>query len=273
VTGPAGDPVLVLDGARYWYAGSRDPALDGASVQVAPGEVVAVVGPNGSGKTSLCLVAAGLAPQAIGGRLEGTVTVGTSATRDLRPHELAARVGILFQNPDTQLSGTAPTVWEEVAFGPRNLGLSMPEVAHRVDEALSVLQLWPLGPRDPQRLSGGQGQLIALASVMALRPSVLVLDEPTSQLDPVGTRLVGEAIARLAATGAAVLVTEHKTDLLLEVAQRAVLLRAGRVAASGSLPGILDQADGSQLGVELPARMRVVRALRAAGLDPGVLPR
>jgi energy-coupling factor transporter ATP-binding protein EcfA2 len=230
------------------------------------------VGPNGAGKTSLCLVAAGLAPQAIGGRLEGRVTVGSTPTTDLRPHELAARVGILFQNPQTQLSGTAPTVWEEIAFGPRNLGLPIDDVARRVEEAIDGLQLGALAPRDPQRLSGGQGQLVALASVMALRPSALVLDEPTSQLDPVGTRLVGAAIERLAAGGTGVLVTEHKTDLLLEIADRALLLEAGRVRTRGSLAEILGEADSAKVGVELPARMRVAQALDEAGIDPAVLP-
>ncbi|HYX12465.1 MAG TPA: ABC transporter ATP-binding protein, partial [Candidatus Acidoferrum sp.] len=216
---------LLLSGATYRYAGSARAALEGVDLEVPAGEVVGVVGANESGKSTLCLVAAGLAPATIGGRLEGTVTIDGFSTASARPHELAQRCGVLFQNPATQLSGTAPTVWEEVAFAPRNLGLPLPEIVDRVEAALSALNVANIAERDPQRISGGQAQLVALAGVLALRPAYLVLDEPTSQLDPQGTRLVGDALARLVdATGAGVLIVEHKTDLLERVTSRVAVL-------------------------------------------------
>ena len=190
---------LRLDGVSYRYAGSAATVLFGVDLVIEPGEVVGLVGANEAGKTTLCLVAAGLAPATIGGRLDGAVHIDDLTTADARPFQLAQRCGSLFQNPVTQLSGTAPTVWEEIAFGPRNLALPLAEVVARVDEAIRMLGIGDLVARDPARISGGQAQLVALAGVLALRPAYLVLDEPTSQLDPQGTRLVGDALAALAA--------------------------------------------------------------------------
>lgn len=264
--------VISVDDVHYWYAGSTRPALAGTSLRLARGEVLGLVGPNDAGKTSLCLVAAGLAPNAIGGRLDGEVLVGGQSTRTLRPYELAQRVGILFQNASTQLSGTTATVWEEIAFGPRNLGLAVGEVVDRVTWSMDVLRLHDLAARDPQRLSGGQGQLLALASVLALRPAALVLDEPTSQLDPFGTRMVGAAIERLARTGTAVLVVEHKVDLLLGMANRVVMLEGGRVTSAGSPDEVLGDPEVAGAGVEPPARVRLARALESAGVPASVIP-
>lgn len=272
--GTAPATALRLTGVRYGYAGTRRWVLDDVSLELAAGRVLGVIGPNEAGKSTLCLVAAGLAPAAIGGRLEGEVLLGGLSTKAANPHELAQRAGILFQNPVTQLSATAATVYEEVAFGPRNLGLPVDEIADRVEHALSILRIDALAPRDPMRLSGGQAQLVALASVLALRPPVLVLDEPTSQLDPAGTRLVGEALAGLAAqTGTAILVVEHKTWLLADLADECALVAAGKIVAHGQAADVLADERLVELGVEPPPAIRLRRAAAARGLavDPSVL--
>jgi energy-coupling factor transporter ATP-binding protein EcfA2 len=266
-TAPTDDRPLVLSGVRYRYAGSRAWVLDGVDLDVAAGRVVGVVGPNDAGKSTLALVAAGLAPLVIGGTLEGSVRLAGRETREMAAHEAAQRCGVLFQNPATQLSGTAHTVWEEVAFGPRNLGLDLADIIERVEYALSALRVEDLAPRDPARLSGGQAQLIALASVLALRPACLVLDEPTSQLDPEGTRLVGEGIRRLAETsGSAVLVIEHKTGLLVEIADEAIVLSSGRVVGRGPVRSELASPEVAALGVDPPPAVRLRRALEVAGV-------
>ncbi|MFI5262118.1 MAG: energy-coupling factor ABC transporter ATP-binding protein [Candidatus Limnocylindrales bacterium] len=192
---------LRLDAVSYRYAGSGGVVLQDVDLTVELGEVVGLVGANEAGKSTLCLVAAGLAPGTIGGHLGGTVSIDHLTTARARPFELAQHCGSLFQNPATQISGTAPTVWEEVAFGPRNLGVSVAEVVRRVGDAIEALGIGTLVERDPARLSGGQAQLVALAGVLALRPTYLVLDEPTSQHHPQGTRLVGDALAALARQG------------------------------------------------------------------------
>lgn len=258
---------FVLEGVRYRYAGAAAPALDGIDLVVEAGRVTGVVGANDAGKSTLCLVAAGLAPGVIGGRLEGRVTVAGLDTARGRPHEVAQRCGSLFQNPATQLSGTSATVWEEVAFGPRNLALPLDEVVERVEAALEALGISDLAARDPGRLSGGQAQLVALASILALRPACLVLDEPTSQLDPHGTRLVGDALGRVARElGVAILVAEHKTTLLGRLADDVVVLDQGRIVRAGPAAEILEDADLVALGVEPPAAVKIRRALADVGV-------
>jgi energy-coupling factor transporter ATP-binding protein EcfA2 len=260
---------IELVAVGYRYAGAGTPALRAIDLRVEPGRVVGVVGANESGKTTLCLVAAGLAPGVIGGRLEGAARIDGVATATLRPHELAQRCGMLFQNAATQLSNTTATVFEEVAFGPCNLGLAVAEVVERVWWALGAVGIEALAPRDPARLSGGQGQLVALASVLALRPRYLILDEPTSELDPAGTALVADALARTAReTGAGVLLVEHKTDVLARIADEMVVLADGRVALAGDAAAVLADPRLAELGVEPPSRVRLQRRLAAAGVEP-----
>ena len=257
---------LRMRDARYAYAGTSRQVLAGVDLDVEAGQVVAVVGPNEAGKSTLCLVAAGLAPIAIGGRLEGSVLLAGDETAGLAAHQAAQRCGILFQNPATQLSGTTSTVWEEIAFGPRNLGLDVGAIVERVDGAMATLDIAGLADRDPQRLSGGQAQLVALASVLALRPSLLVLDEPTSQLDPAGTRLVGDALSRFAAeNGTAVLLVEHKTGLVARIADEVAVLVGGRIVQYGPTAEILADPALAEHGVDPPPAVRLERAVAAAG--------
>jgi energy-coupling factor transport system ATP-binding protein len=258
---------IELSGVRYRYAGASAAALSDVSLRLEPGRVVGVTGANESGKSTLCLVLAGLAPKVIGGRLDGSVRIDGVETTAMRPYELAQRCGLLFQNATTQLSNTTATVFEEIAFGPCNLGLAIEEVLERVWWALRIVGIEPLAPRDPARLSGGQGQLVALASVLALRPAYLVLDEPTSELDPAGTTLVAEALAGIAReTGAGIVLVEHKTDVLTRIADEVLVLEDGAVALSGSA-AVLADPRLAELGVEPPARVLLEGEVRAAGIE------
>jgi energy-coupling factor transporter ATP-binding protein EcfA2 len=259
---------IELRGVSYRYVGTPRAVLADLDLAIGPGEVVGVAGANDAGKSTLCLVASGLAPTVVGGRLAGSVTIDGDETTSLKPYELAQRCGILFQNSVTQLSGTSRSVWEEIAFGPRNLGLPVGEVAGRVEEALGSLSIGAIAERDPQRLSGGQAQLVALASVLALHPPYLVLDEPTSQLDPQGTLLVGDALAALAAqTGTGILLVEHKTDLLARMAGRVIVLDAGRIVLEGPAAEVLADPRLLDLGVEPPASVALLRAAAEAGME------
>jgi len=258
-----------LRGVSYAYAGAGRTVLEGIDLDVERGRVLGIVGPNDAGKSTLCLVATGLAPGVIGGQLGGIVELEGRDTRGLRPYEAARLAGLLFQNPQTQLSGTAATVFEEVAFGPRNLGVDLRRLIGRVDAALDAVGIADLADRDPQRLSGGQAQLVALASVLALGPSALILDEPTSQLDPAGTRLVGDALAGLAkARDTAILVVEHKTDVLERLADDVVVLDGGRIALRGRAAEVLADPVLAAHGVTPPASVAIRRAATDAGIDP-----
>ena len=257
---------LTLAAVGYRYAGTTKPSLLDVDLELPAGTVVGLVGPSEAGKTTLCLVASGLAPRTVGGQIRGTIRLDGEDVDGWPMHRLAERIGIGFENPASQLSQVAGTVFEEVAFGPMNLGLPRDEVLDRSWAALEAMRIDALAERDPVRLSGGQQQLVAIAGLLAMRPQHLVLDEPTAQLDPAGTRLVGDAVARLADAGASILIAEQKTDLLAEVASRVVVLREGRVVLSGPTADVLADAQLVEAGVAPPAPVRLRRLAAAAGV-------
>ena len=221
--------MLELRHVTYRYPGERRAAVAGVDLRVGEGEIVGVVGPNEAGKSTLCLVAAGIAPAAIGGELEGEVLVDGVSLRGLRPWEVASRAGIVFADHASQLSGVNDTVSSEIAFGPLNLGLSAAEATRRGERAVARLGLAELVDRNPARLSGGQQQLVGIASMLAMEPRVLALDEPVAELDPDGRLLVGESLRSLARDGTAILVAEHDTDFLESICDRIVSITDGRL--------------------------------------------
>lgn len=263
--------MLVLERITYRYAGGTAPALIDVSLSLGDGEVVGLCGASESGKTTLCLVASGLAPRAIRGELSGRLLVDGGDVTGAPMHDLVTRVGICFQDPATQLSGVSTTVFEEVAFGPMNLGLPREDVLARTEAALDAMAIRGLALRDPTRLSGGQMQLVAIAGLIAMGPRHLILDEPMAELDPAGTRLVADALARLAAGGASILIAEQRTDVLAALCRRIVGLSTGRVVLDGAASDVLADERLEGFGVAPPSDVRLGRALRAAGLDPRVL--
>ncbi len=263
--------MLTLRGVAYRYAGYAAKVLHDIDLELADGEIVGVVGANEAGKSTLCLVASGLAPGSIRGELTGDVLIDGSSMIGRPLHEFSTRVGIGFQNPATQLSGVTGSVFEEVALGPMNLGLTRRETVERAKSALATLGIEHLAEREPRRLSGGQGQLVVIASLLAMRPGHLVLDEPTAQLDPEGSRLVAEALRDLAGTGTALLVAEHKTDLLDGLCSRIVVIDGGRIVLDGPTAAVFDDPRIPDRGVDPPARVRLGRALAARSLDPATV--
>ena len=256
--------MLELRGVSYRYAGYARSVLHDVDLTLADGRIVGLVGANESGKSTLCLVASGLAPGSIGGQVtSGGLFIDGQAMAGRPLHEFATRVAIGFQNPATQLSGVTGSVFEEVALGPMNLGLAVPETMERTREALHVLGISDLAEREPRRLSGGQAQLVVIASLLAMRPAHLLLDEPTAQLDPHGTQLVGAALRDLAATGTAMLIVEHKTDLLEQLCDDVVALDEGHVVASGPSGTVLADERLEVWGVEPPSQVRLLRGLAA----------
>jgi len=243
------EAVLELINVRYRYPTGTE-ALRGVTLSVAPGERVGLVGPNGAGKSTLLLAIAGFIAA------QGTVRVGghtltRSTARDVRRH-----LGLVFQSPDDQLF--MPRVGDDVAFGPVNMGLDDAEVAARVREALAAVGLAGYEAREPYHLSVGEKRRAALAAVMAMRPQVLVLDEPTANLDPRGRRMLIELLKSLPST---YLVIGHDLDLILDVCGRTVLMDAGQIVADGPSRRILtDRAVLEAHGLELPLSMGPRRA-------------
>jgi energy-coupling factor transport system ATP-binding protein len=259
--------MLELRVVSYRYAGYARQALRDIDLTLADGEIVGLVGPNEAGKSTLCLVASGLAPASIRGQLDGSLTIDGEPMAGRPTYELAERVVLGFQNPNTQRSGIAATVFEEIAIGPMNLGLPVEETVARTRHALALLKLDPIRGRDPARLSGGQSQLVAIAALLAMRPRHVILDEPTAQLDPAGTTLVGVALRQLAAGGTSLLIAEHKTDLLDGLCSRIIAIDEGAVVLDGPATEILADPRLVELGVEPPARVRLMSAIAAAGGD------
>jgi cobalt/nickel transport system ATP-binding protein len=215
-------PALELTGLRFRYPDGT-PALDGVDLVVAAGERVALVGPNGAGKTTLSLHTNGLLRAD-----EGRVRVAGIELADDTLREIRRRVGFVFQRAEDQLFMS--TVRDDVAFGPANHGLRGAELDARVDDALAALGITALADRAPHHLSGGEQRRAAIATVLALRPDVLVLDEPTAGLDPAGRR---ELIRTLERLDVAQLIVTHDLALVLELCPRTVLVDGGRVVANG----------------------------------------
>jgi cobalt/nickel transport system ATP-binding protein len=240
--------VIRARGLRYRYP-AGGPALDGLDLDVRAGERVAVLGPNGAGKTTLMLHLNGLL---IG---EGELGVAGVAVSRATRHDLRPRVGLVFQDPDDQLF--MPTVREDVAFGPLNLGLGREAVAVRVDAALAAVRMTGAGDRAPHQLSAGERRRVAIATVLAMDPELLVLDEPTASLDPRARR---ELLAVLAAIDRTMLVTTHDLPLAAELCDRAVILAAGRVVADGPTRALLADAELlARHDLELPAGFDLAR--------------
>ncbi|WP_045746223.1 MULTISPECIES: ABC transporter ATP-binding protein [Actinoplanes] len=238
-------PALSITGLRFAYPDGRE-ALRGVDLSVAPGERVALLGPNGAGKTTLVLHLNGILHGG-GGRVEISgmpVAPGDRAAIT----EIRRRVGVVFQDPDDQLF--MPSVAEDVAFGPANLGVRGAELTARVDEALAAVGM--TGHRDqvPHHLSFGQRRRVAVATVLAMRPEILVLDEPSSNLDPASRRELAEIIESLPVT---VLMVTHDLPYALELCPRSVILDAGRIVADGGTQALLaDRELMAEHRLELP---------------------
>ena len=225
-------PALVVRDLGFSYPDGHR-ALDGVNLVVEPGERVAVLGPNGAGKTTLVLSING-----INAPTQGTVTVGGLAVGKANLLEIRRRVGIVFQDPDDQLF--MPTVRDDVAFGPSNLGLRGIELEVRVAEALDAVGMAHAAERTPHHLSFGERRRVALATVLAMRPDILVLDEPSSNLDPVARRELAEIVLTLPVT--TILVT-HDLPYALQLCERAVVLDGGRIVVDGPTRDVLADRD------------------------------
>ena len=226
-------PLARLDRVSYQYPRATAPALRNVTLELHAGEFVGLIGPTGAGKTTLCLTLNGIVPQAHGGRFFGRVTVAGLDTVEQPVSELARHVGLVFEDPETQL--VTPSVENEVAFALENLGFPRAEIRARLSWALQVTGLTGLEQRPPHTLSGGQKQRLAIAAALALRPALLVLDEPTSQLDPAGAQEVFATIRALnRELGVTVLLVSHAAEELAEHADRIALLAHGELVAVGT---------------------------------------
>ncbi|MFN8104002.1 MAG: ATP-binding cassette domain-containing protein [Acidimicrobiia bacterium] len=235
---------VVFDGVRFAYPDAAAVALDGIDTEIAPGDFALVVGGSGTGKSTLLRAACGLVPHASGGSFGGDVRVGGRSTRDAMPRDLAGVVGFVHQDPEAAF--VVDRVEHDIAFVLENLGLDAADMRRRVEEVLDALDIAALRHRAPSSLSGGERQRCAIAAALAAAPGLLVLDEPTSQLDPQGAEDVLAALARLNHDlGTTVLVAEHRLDRAAPLADRALLVDAGAVVDDGAPAVVLAEYPGA----------------------------
>lgn len=263
--------MIEIENLSFTYNGAAEPALRQVSLRIEEGEFVLLTGPSGGGKSTLCRSLNGLVPHFYGGTMAGRVLITGLDTRKHATRELSTIVGMVFQDPENQL--LTYDLEREIAFGLENLGLPPQLMRRRVEEALHAAGIAALRHRSLRELSGGEKQKVAIAAVLAMHPRVLVLDEPTSQLDPQAAEEVLNTVKRLNDDlGITVVLVEHRLERVVHLVDRVVVLDGGRVVADGPPRKVMAQADMGPLGVGLPPLVQLVRQLQAAGLVDGVLP-
>ena len=257
--------ILEIRGLNFRYPDSAKKAVADFDLVVPEGEIAVLAGPSGCGKSTLLRAVNGLIPHMYSGEYSGEVKVGGTVVKDSGMRDLAQKVGFLFQNPENQIFMF--TVERDVAFGLENLGVPRGEMRARVDEALRLLDIGDLAQRAPHELSDGQKQRVALAGVLAMRPRLVILDEPTSLLDPKTAAELVALVARLRKElGTTFVVVEHRLDLLVKVADRLVVMSEGRKVMEGTPRDILFADESEGYGVSVPAITQVQKMLAKDGL-------
>ena len=255
----------------YTYPGATKPSVKDVSITIESGEFVILTGPSGCGKTTLCRCFNGLIPHFYGGKLEGEVVVASRKVVDHSIYELARHVGLVFQNPENQLF--ALSVEKDVAFGLENLAVPRDEMKKRVDWALQMTGIEELSERPPHELSGGQQQRVAIASVLAMQPDVMILDEPTSFLDPVGAQKIFEVINELNKKfGITIILVEHRLDLASKYANHVIVMDEGKVVLDGEPRGVFNSEKARLIGVGVPKATRLYQILGENGVRLGRVP-
>ena len=229
-----------LENVSYQYPLENRKVLKNINLDIKKGEFWAVIGKNGSGKTTLCSILRRFVPDFYKGELTGKITLEGKELKEYSQKEIVQKIGFVFQNPFTQISGVKNTVFEEIAYGLENLGLEREVIISEVEKILKLLEIEKLRDRNPYDLSGGQKQRVALASIIAMDPDILVIDEPTSQLDPKGTEDIFKIINLMANEGKTIILVEHKLELIAEYAQNILVLDEGEIILSGKAEEVLN---------------------------------
>ena len=252
--------VITVENLRYRYPHTKELALDGVDFSVEKGEFIGIIGENGAGKSTLSQAIMGLVPQFYKGAYGGKIMVDGLEAGKTPVAQLCGHVGLVFQNPFNQLSGAKDNVYEEVAFGMQNLGVPAEEMKKRVEEALKLLDIWQYRDRNPFDLSGGQMQRVAIASVLVMRPDVMILDEPTSQLDPQGSDEVFQAVEKLTNSGITILMIEQKIEKMAAYCDRILLLHKGKQIAFDTPQKVFSLKNLEEYGILAPAFTRICKA-------------
>jgi len=264
-------PIIETQELTYTYPGGTKPSLKDVSMTIERGEFVILTGPSGCGKTTLCRCFNGLIPHFYTGKFDGDATVAKLKVNQSSIHELAQHVGLVFQNPENQLF--ALSVEKDVAFGLENLGVPRDEIRKRVDWALQITGIEELRERPPHELSGGQQQRVAIACVLAMQPDVMVLDEPTSFLDPVGAQKIFDVINQLNKDlGITIILVEHRLDLASQYANHVIVMNEGKIILDGSPREVFTSEGARLIGIGIPKATRLYQLLGENGVHLNEIP-
>jgi energy-coupling factor transporter ATP-binding protein EcfA2 len=261
--------VIRLEDFSFTYSGGAETALKELNFEIPTGEFWGLIGPNGAGKSTLCYALSGMIPHYFKGIVQGYISVAGVDVPSASLGELAGTIGLVFQNPFNQISGSRFTVRGEVALGLENLGIPRHEIERRVEAALMQSGLEDLAVRSPYALSGGQQQRLAIASILVMQPEVLILDEPTSQLDPIGTNEVFSLLNELVdEQNRTILIVEHKLERIAEFTDRVLVLDNGKLIANGAPRQILTDPLIPQIGVQPTRYTQAAVRAQQRGLIP-----
>lgn len=255
--------LIEIKNLKYRYPGMKDLVLDDISLSIERGEFIGIVGRNGSGKSTLSQAIIGLVPLFHKGAYGGQVVLNIDGQELLAGKipvsDICEHVGLVFQNPFNQLSGAKDTVYDEVAFGLQNLSIEREEMIRRVDKVLKQLDIYQYKDRNPFNLSGGQMQRVAIASVLVMKPEIIILDEPTSQLDPQGTEEVFKVVDELRNEGITIIMIEQKLERIADFSDRVILMNNGKVAAFGTPAEVFSRDDLEEMGVNPPLYTKICK--------------
>lgn len=263
---------IELKNVSYRYPLSKEYALKDITFSFDKGKFYGIIGQNGGGKTTLCNLVRGLVPHFYQGTLSGDVLIDGVDVRKADMDALSTKIGYIFQNPFTQISGVKETVFEEIAIGLENLGVPKAEMIDKIIEVVKLLKIEHLIKNNPNRLSGGQRQKVAFASIIAMDSDVLVIDEPTSQLDPEGTADVFDIIHMLKEKGKTILLVEHKVDLIAEYADQVLVLNNGEMVKCGSADEVLSDKSITNKGASIPQSALLGIELKEQGIPLDYIP-
>ncbi|MDU7330938.1 MAG: ABC transporter ATP-binding protein [Finegoldia magna] len=244
--------MIELKNVSFKYELQEEKTIKNLDLYVKQGEFVGIIGKNGSGKTTLCNIIRGIIPDFVQGTITGDISIDNKNIDDIERGEMAELVGFVFQNPFSQISGIKKTVFEEIAYGLENLGVPREEIRQRVTEVIKLLKIEDLQDKNPNELSGGQSQRVAIASIIVMNPKVLIFDEPTSQLDPLGTEEIFDILKLLKSQNKTIILVEHKIDLIAEYADRVVVMDDGEIIFNGETHEVLSNDKIEQHNVSMP---------------------
>lgn len=256
-----------LQNVTYTYPLADKPSIEDVTLSFDKGKFYAILGANGSGKTTLCNIIRGFIPQFFQGDIKGEVKLQGKNLSEFSLAELAPKMGYIFQNPFNQITGARDNVYEEIAYGLEKFGVAPDEIRKRVDRVLEMTNTAAFADKNPFELSGGQQQRVALASVIVLEPDIMVIDEPTSQLDPQETERVFDIISRMKEMGKTIILVEHKIELIAEYADEVIALKNGRLMTSGPKEKVLSDITLKNHGIDMPPSVLLSEELKKRGIE------